>query len=152
MHITESELLAEQSRLLAGHFEVGDFVATNSNLSRCGYVESLGTLGKRKMILCRVWCGQVFCSPAQIVAAFEDDPQVLLNAAIAAIERRREAAKVYRWLTMGRARHTVSFHDGEKSHDDGSPFFDMKIFRNARDAQRFVKSLRSEGYTECLAA
>lgn len=152
MHITESEVLAEQNRLLAGCFEVGDFVATNSNFSRCGYVESLGTLGKREMILCRVWCGQVFCSPAQIVAALEDDYQVLLNSAVAAIERRREAAKVYRWLTMGRARHTVSFHDGEKSHSDGSPFFDLKIFSNAREAQKFVKSLQGEGYTECLAA
>lgn len=91
MHITESEVLAEQNRLLSGNFEVGDFVATHSNFSRCGDVEGIGTLGKRPMILCRVWCGQVFCSPAQIVAAFEDDPQVLLNAAIAAIERRREA-------------------------------------------------------------
>ena len=54
--------------------------------------------------------------------------------------------KMYRELTLRRAFHTVSFHDGVKTYRDGSPFFDLKIFRNQRNAARFVAGLKRDGY------
>lgn len=56
--------------------------------------------------------------------------------------------KTYNATRMDRARHTVSFHDGIKTHPDGSPFYDLRIFRNAKDAAKFVNQLRRDGYTE----
>lgn len=49
---------------------------------------------------------------------------------------------------IGSTKHSVSFHDGEKTHRDGSPFWDLKITRTKRDKLRFVKALAADGYTE----
>lgn len=49
---------------------------------------------------------------------------------------------------IGKVRHSVSFHDGEKTHNDGSPFFDLSIFKRKGDKEKFVKELRGKGYTE----
>ena len=48
---------------------------------------------------------------------------------------------------VGKARYVVSFHDGVKTHKDGSPFFDMRIFSAKRAMQKFVRDLESQGYT-----
>lgn len=48
---------------------------------------------------------------------------------------------------VGKARYVVSFHTGAKFHQDGSPFFDIQIFTNKRDAARFTRSLDAQGYT-----
>jgi len=49
---------------------------------------------------------------------------------------------------IGRAKYTVSFHDGKKKHKDGSPFSDIRIFANKRKRDRFTRDLRNDGYTE----
>lgn len=49
---------------------------------------------------------------------------------------------------IGCAKYTVSFHNGEKLHDDGSPFFDMRIFRRKADRNKFVSDLTQQGYAE----
>lgn len=52
------------------------------------------------------------------------------------------------WENVGKARHVISFHDGVKTHNDGSPFFDVSIFNRKRDANRFVRALKADGYVE----
>jgi hypothetical protein len=47
---------------------------------------------------------------------------------------------------IGRAKHSVSFHDGVKTHKDGSPFFDLEICRGQRAKDRFVRQLEKQGY------
>lgn len=47
---------------------------------------------------------------------------------------------------IGKARHVVSFHDGVKTHKDGSPFFDVKVLGNKREVAKFVKDLSSKGF------
>ena len=47
---------------------------------------------------------------------------------------------------IGKARHVVSFHDGVKTHGDGSPFFEVEIFSNMKDRDRFIARLKSKGY------
>lgn len=49
---------------------------------------------------------------------------------------------------IGRAKYTVSFHNGTSTHKDGSPFFDIAIFRNKRKMERFKKDLAEQGYTQ----
>ena len=47
---------------------------------------------------------------------------------------------------IGRAKYTVSFHDGLKFHDDGSPFFDIRIFASKKKLGAFVDSLKLKGF------
>lgn len=49
---------------------------------------------------------------------------------------------------VGRVRHLVTFHDGAKQHQDGSPFFELRTFRNKRECARFVRTLKAQGYIE----
>ncbi len=48
---------------------------------------------------------------------------------------------------IGKARYVVNFHDGEKTHADGSQFFDIEIFSNKRKKEQFVRNLKKNGYT-----
>jgi hypothetical protein len=49
-------------------------------------------------------------------------------------------------MNVGRARYVVSFHNGEKKHPDGSPAFDIAIFSNKVEKNRFIKELITKGY------
>lgn len=61
--------------------------------------------------------------------------------------KKKSIGKVYYEMHgIGRAKYTVNFHDGVSTHDDGSPFFDIKIFKNKKDLQDFIDKLEKEGY------
>ena len=47
---------------------------------------------------------------------------------------------------VGSAKYVINYHDGEKKHQDGSPFFDILIFRNKKDFAEAQKTLQAEGY------
>jgi hypothetical protein len=47
---------------------------------------------------------------------------------------------------IGKAKYTISYHDGKKKHKDGSDFFDIKIFKNKKDLSDFVGTLAKQGY------
>jgi len=47
---------------------------------------------------------------------------------------------------VGRAKYVVNHHDGIKRHEDGSRFFDIAIFSNKRNKNKFVKGLLASGY------
>ena len=47
---------------------------------------------------------------------------------------------------IGKCRYVVNFHDGVKTHRDGSPFFDVHIVSNKRALTRVVKALQADGY------
>jgi hypothetical protein len=49
---------------------------------------------------------------------------------------------------VGKAKYTVSSHDGEKTHNDGSEFFDISIFSNKKKRDAFISDLRKKGYIE----
>ena len=52
---------------------------------------------------------------------------------------------------VGRARYLVNYHDGVKTHADGSRFYDLKIFSNRREKDAFVRELRLDGYQRANA-
>lgn len=58
----------------------------------------------------------------------------------------------YEMQNVGRAKYLVNFHDGEKTHNDGSPFYDVKIFKNKKVKNEFVKNLTLNGYTPKLTS
>jgi hypothetical protein len=50
------------------------------------------------------------------------------------------------WYNVGKAKYLVSFHNGENFHNDGSKFFDAKIFKNKQKMFAFTKELLKQGY------
>ena len=47
---------------------------------------------------------------------------------------------------VGGSKYTVNFHDGTKFHEDGSEFFDIRLFKNKVKMQEFVDELLGKGY------
>ena len=54
----------------------------------------------------------------------------------------------YTQMNVGKAKYVVNYHDGEKMHGDGSPFYDISTFSNKKAFMGFVKSLKRDGYEE----
>lgn len=48
---------------------------------------------------------------------------------------------------IGKAKYLVNFCTGEKFNSDGSLFWDIRIFKNKKKFNSFVKELRQAGYT-----
>ena len=40
---------------------------------------------------------------------------------------------------IGRVKYSINFHDGIKKHNDGSDFWDIKIFKNKVDFNKAIK-------------
>ncbi|SVD32957.1 uncharacterized protein METZ01_LOCUS385811, partial [marine metagenome] len=60
-----------------------------------------------------------------------------------------EGKKTFRQTdNVGKAKYTISYHDGKKKHKDGSDFFDMEIFKNKPSLEKFKKDLKRKGYKE----
>lgn len=49
---------------------------------------------------------------------------------------------------VGKVKYLINYHDGKKTHDDGSPFFDVATFSNQVERNLFVGALLSQGYLE----
>src|SRR6056300_22963 len=49
---------------------------------------------------------------------------------------------------IGKAKYTISYHDGREKHKDGSDFFGIQIFKKKKDLETFRKSLLSKGFVE----
>jgi len=59
----------------------------------------------------------------------------------------REAEKDYYEMdNVGHAKYTVSKHDGVSTHNDGSPFYDIAIFKNKKKRDDYIGGLRKDGY------
>jgi len=49
---------------------------------------------------------------------------------------------------VGKTKYGVNYHDGVKTHKDGSPFYDLALFTNKKALAAFIKVLKSQGYKE----
>ena len=57
--------------------------------------------------------------------------------------------KVYDVYTgVGKSKYAVFYHDGIKTHQDGSPFDDLRLFKNKTELKKFINSLIKDGYKE----
>jgi len=49
---------------------------------------------------------------------------------------------------VARTKYLVCYHNGIATHKDGSPFFDIAIFKNKKKLKIFIDKLKAQGYTE----
>ena len=49
---------------------------------------------------------------------------------------------------VGKVKYLINFHDGQKTHQDGSEFYDIEFFSNKRKLAQFEKQLINNGYME----
>jgi len=49
---------------------------------------------------------------------------------------------------IGRVKYSISFHDGIKKHNDGSDFWDIKIFKNKVDFNKAIKKYTKESIVQ----
>ena len=47
---------------------------------------------------------------------------------------------------IGKAKYLINYHDGIKTHDDGSPFYNVAIFKNKKKLNKFLNNLNDSGY------
>jgi len=75
---------------------------------------------------------------------YDENESVRIDESISKIN---EGKKRYREQHgIGKAKYTVSFHDGKQKHKDGSDFFGMKIFKNKKALNDFITELEKKGY------
>ena len=56
--------------------------------------------------------------------------------------------RFYQQDGIGKAKYTISYHDGKQKHKDGSDFYGIKTFRNKQDLEKFRAELLKKGYRE----
>lgn len=49
---------------------------------------------------------------------------------------------------VGKVKYLLSYHDGIKSHKDGSKFFDVACFSNKKELAKEIKQMIKDGYIE----
>ena len=49
---------------------------------------------------------------------------------------------------IGKAKYSISSHDGVKKHKDGSDFWDIEIFKNKVDLEKAIKNYSSKGFVK----
>ena len=56
--------------------------------------------------------------------------------------------RFYQQDGIGRAKYTISYHDGKSKHKDGSDFYGIQILKNKKDLEKFRNDLLKKGYRE----
>jgi hypothetical protein len=49
---------------------------------------------------------------------------------------------------IGKAKYSISSHDGKKKHNDGGDFWDIEIFKNKVDLEKGIKKYTSNGFVK----
>ena len=52
----------------------------------------------------------------------------------------------YIQYNVGKIKYLVNYHNGVKTHPDGSPFFDIATPKNKKDLREFTQNLIKQGY------
>lgn len=85
----------------------------------------------------------------QSIVINEDKVLVLETGKEYSVKEVNKGEKVYYTMDgIGSAKYTVNFYDGKKTHRDGSPFYDIRTFKNKKDMLNFIQDLISDGYRE----
>jgi len=74
---------------------------------------------------------------------------MLLDVKLSKLKRMVNDMKdYYTTSNIGRAKYTVSYHDGISKHKDGSAFYNIMIFKSKVKMNAFIDSLITSGYKE----
>ena len=49
---------------------------------------------------------------------------------------------------VGKVKYLLSYHNGQKKHNDGSDFFDISCFKNKKKLNSFIEELIQENYLQ----
>lgn len=49
---------------------------------------------------------------------------------------------------IGSTKYSISYHDGNKKHKDGSDFYDIETFKNKLDLEKAIKKYTSDGFVK----
>jgi hypothetical protein len=62
-------------------------------------------------------------------------------------EKMEDGGKLYdEMYGVGKSKYVVKTHDGVKKHPDGSPFYDITIFKNKIKKNKYISDLKEKGY------
>jgi hypothetical protein len=62
-------------------------------------------------------------------------------------EKMENGGKLYdEMYGVGKSKYVVKTHDGVKKHQDGSPFYDIEIFKNKIKKNKYISDLKEKGY------
>lgn len=71
----------------------------------------------------------------------DTDPESL---EILSIIKQNKHMKIIDQQNIGKSKYIISWHDGSKYHADGSPFYDIKIFKNKLVKELFIIALNKK--------
>jgi len=54
--------------------------------------------------------------------------------------------RFYQQDGIGKAKYTISYHDGKSKHNDGGDFYGIRIFKNKKELETFRSELLKKGY------
>ncbi len=63
------------------------------------------------------------------------------------MESKQQMKRFTEMYGVGSSKYVVSFHDGIKTHKDGSEFYDIAIFKSKVRKNAFIKELTDKGFT-----
>lgn len=49
---------------------------------------------------------------------------------------------------VGRIKYVLNYHNGKDKYSDGSPFYDVALFRNKSALSEKIRELENDGYVE----
>jgi hypothetical protein len=89
--------------------------------------------------------------PYTISLYTKDNHLGLKNFAAMLIQKFKDGGSIsekvyYETPNVGSSKYTVSYYDGKKTNSDGSPFYDIAIFKSKLELNKFLDKLKSEGY------
>jgi len=76
------------------------------------------------------------------------DAVITNNVSGKVVENINEEKTYYQMSNVGTVKYLINFHDGKKKEKDGSPFYDIRTFKNKKDLENFKKELVKKGYKE----
>jgi len=83
----------------------------------------------------------------QAIKELKSEGYIEVNNVFNAINNKKSKKNYYVQYNVGKVKYLVNFHDGVKTHKDGSEFYDIETFNNQKDLKEFISELTKKGYT-----
>ena len=95
---------------------------------------------------------EIWMATDEQIADIKNDAQLAYNDLITIknqiIQLFKGTKKYNTQSNIGNVKYVVNFHDGLKTHSDGSEFYDIRCFKNKKRMKEFIKELESNGYVK----
>ena len=136
----ETKAIKDELKKLGGKFNP---VLKHNGEKRAGWIFSKKQTDKVRALLAPS------VEAAESVTLPEPPKEINITDVLDEMESKQEYDQVKLYNTsfgIGKAKYVVNFHDGIKRHKDGSRFYDIRIFSNKKEMDKFINELVKEGY------